>query len=252
MRTSEQIDKITAALLAFQKEITPPTKNKENPYFKSMYADLSSLFDHCRETMLKHGLGFTSVGLTSRLFHSSGQWIEGDFACEVHGLSAQQVGSAMTYGRRYNFQGLLGINAEDDDDGAAATKPATQAAAKPAAPKGTFRKLGPNESKLHPPAESDGDRVPANVTDASVPSEAVDDGLEAVVLKAYSKEKVDKKGNANRGVLLVLQDNSEGWWNLYDAQTIANLQSMKGQPLHAKLEDKNGFKLCHKLEVMHG
>ena len=43
MRTSEQVDKIAGALLAFQKEIAPPTKNKENPYFKSMYAELSPL-----------------------------------------------------------------------------------------------------------------------------------------------------------------------------------------------------------------
>jgi hypothetical protein len=30
---------------------------------------------------------------------------------------------------------------------------------------------------------------------------------------AYSKEKTDKKGNTNRGVLLVMADNTEGWWN---------------------------------------
>lgn len=51
------------------------------------------------------------------------------------------------------------------------------------------RKLGPNESKLHPPAESDGDRVPAEVTDASVsasePLITPDDGvstMEATIL----------------------------------------------------------------------
>jgi hypothetical protein len=33
---------------------------------------------------------------------------------------------------------------------------------------------------------------------------------------------------------------------------MAALPSLKGQALHAKLEDKNGFKLCHKLEVMGG
>lgn len=108
-------------------------------------------------------------------------------------------------------------------------------------------------------AVSDGseDRVPASVTDAAAPAtsevnnqQAESEGFEAVVLKAYSKEKVDKKGKANRGVLLVMGDNSEGWWNCYDAETIDNLPSMKGQALHAKLEDKNGFKLCHKLQVM--
>jgi phage recombination protein Bet len=121
----------------------------------------------------------------------------------------------------------------------------------PPSEKLNVRKLKPEESKLHPPDE---DRVPTEVTDASVvsaePIVVPDDGLEAVVLKAYSKEKTDKKGNAYRGVLLVHADNSEKWWNCYHAETIAGLQSMKGQPINAKLEMKGEYPLCHKLEVM--
>jgi hypothetical protein len=105
------------------------------------------------------------------------------------------------------------------------------------------------------PTDGSEDRVPASVTDAAAPvaSEPIvvpDDGLEAVVLKAYSKEKTDKKGNAYRGVLLVHADNSEKWWNCYHAETISSLQSMKGQPINAKLEMKGEYPLCHKLEVM--
>ena len=109
--------------------------------------------------------------------------------------------------------------------------------------------------KLKPQEGDDAEKVPASVTDAAAPGVPLvvpDEALEAVVLKAYSKEKTDKKGNVNRGVLLVMADNSEGWWNCYDAQTMAALPQLKGQALHAKLEDKNGFKLCHRLEVMHG
>lgn len=247
MRTSEQVDKIAGALLAFQKEIAPPTKNKENPYFKSMYADLCSLLDHCKAAMQKNGLVFTSVGLTSRLMHSSGQWIEGDFTCEVHGLSAQQVGSAMTYGRRYNFQGLLGINAEEDDDGAAATKPAQQTKAATAAPKLVTRKLGPDESKLHPKSEQDGDRVPPEVTDASVPAAEGEIPVEVVTLKAFTKEKPDKKGAPNRGLLLVFPDNTEAWWNCYEKESMDRAANLKGKQVYARLEDKGGFKLCHEL-----
>ena len=116
MRQSESIEKLAAALLAFQVECPPPVKNAENPFFKSKYADLSSLLEHCKSAMQNNGLVFTSVGLTSRLMHVSGQWIEGDFPCVVTGLDAQKVGAAMTYGRRYCFQALLGINAEEDDD----------------------------------------------------------------------------------------------------------------------------------------
>ncbi len=102
---------------------------------------------------------------------------------------------------------------------------------------------------------SDEDRVPASVTDATVTASeplVVPDTeiMEAVVLKAYSKEKVDKKGNKYRGVLLVHADNAEKWWNTYHAETIANLQNMKEQPVSAKLEMKGEYPLCHKLEVM--
>lgn len=251
MRTSDKVDQIAAALLAFQKEIEPPTKNRENPYFKSKYADLCSLLEHCKPAMQRNGLVFASVGLTSRLMHTSGQWIEGDFPVELNGLDAQKVGSAFTYGRRYSFQGLLGINAEEDDDGSAAAKPTSQAAAKPQAPKGTFRKLAPNESKIHPPSESDGDRVPAEVTDASVPAEdGPAEALETVVLKAYTKEKTDKKGQQYRSLLLVLADNSEDWWYCSNAETVAALKDLKDKAVYAKLEDKNGFKLCHGLKAM--
>ncbi len=249
MRTSESVDKITAALLKFQQQIEPPTKNKENPYFKSKYADLSSLLDHCKKAMADNGLVFTSVGLTSRIMHTSGQWVEGDFPVEVNGLDAQKVGSAFTYGRRYSFQGLLGINAEEDDDGAQASKPAAPKAAAASQPKLTTRKLAPNESKIHPPAESDGDRVPASVTDAAVPAEegAAPEGTEVVVLKAYSKEKVDKKGQPYRSLLLVSADNTEDWWYCNNKETIANLRDMKDQAVQAKLEVKGDFKLCHGL-----
>jgi hypothetical protein len=247
MRTSEQVDKIASALLKFQQQIEPPTKNKENPYFKSKYADLSSLLDHCKKAMADNGLVFASVGLTSRIMHTSGQWIEGDFPVEVHGLDAQKVGSAFTYGRRYSFQGLLGINAEEDDDGATASRPAAPKAA--SEPKLTVRKLAPHESKLHPPAESDGDRVPAEVTDASVPAEAgaAEPGTEVVVLKAFTKEKIDKKGQPYRSLLLVSADNTEDWWYCSHKETIANLKAMKDKAVQAKLEVDNGFKLCHGL-----
>jgi len=255
MRTSEKLDQLAAALLKFQQMIEPPVKNRtaNTGKYDYDYADLCSLLAHCKSAMVACGLVFTSVGLTSRILHVSGQWIEGDFQAP-DGLMPQQMGSAMTYGRRYNFQGLLGINAEEDDDGAAATKPPGQQAAKPAAaPKMQLRKLPPNESKLHPPAESD--RVPASVTDASAdhgeeggPAES----MEVVTLKAFTKEKTDKKGQPNRGVLLTFPDGSEGWWNLYNGESMAAVGDFKGKQVYAKLEDKNGFKICHELTAVQG
>lgn len=260
MRTSEKLDQITAALLKFQNEIEPPVKNstakvptKGGGSYEYDYADLCYLLAHCKKGLEKNGLVFTSVGLTSRILHTSGQWIEGDFPVEVHGLSAQQVGSAMTYGRRYSFQGLLGINAEEDDDGASAEKPAQKAAAKPAnAGVPGFRKLGPNESNLHPKTESEEDRVPANVTDAQVPAEEGSEPVEVVTLKALTKEKPDKNGQPHRGLLFTFPDGSEEWWNCYHRPSMDAASKLKDRKVYAKLEDKGGFKVCHEMTEVAG
>lgn len=114
----------------------------------------------------------------------------------------------------------------------------------------------PKPAKKAAEAE-DADKVPASVTDASAPQladgdrgDGAEDTREAVMLKAYSKEKTDKNSKAYRGVLLVHQDNSEKWWNTYHKETIDALTSMKGKPCLATLEMKGEYPLCHKLEVM--
>src|SRR5262245_5114116 len=111
LRTSEKVDLISTALHAFHEGITPPTKNKEvnNGKFTYEYADLTSLLEHCKPAMQACGLIFTSGGFTSRILHAgSGQWIETDVPIETTGMNPQQIGSALSYARRYCFLGLLG------------------------------------------------------------------------------------------------------------------------------------------------
>ena len=61
------------------------------------------------------------VGLTTRLVHSSGEWIEDEFyiPLEVTGVqpAAQVAGSIITYLRRYALVALLGIVSDEDIDG---------------------------------------------------------------------------------------------------------------------------------------
>jgi hypothetical protein len=115
-----------------------------------------------------------------------------------------------------------------------------------------------NGKKVYVMPSADEDRVPANVTDSAAPAAEPlvvadkQEEFEPVMLKAYSKEKVDKKGNQYRGVLLIHSDNSEKWWNCYHPETIAALGGMKGQTVNAKLEMKGEYPLCHKIEVPNG
>lgn len=112
--------KIYQALLKAQKEITFAIKDKKNPHFKSTYATLESVIDAVKtplnnagvficHTINKEGL------LTTSLIHAdSGESITSDFQVPQN-ASPQQIGSAQTYGKRYNLTALLSLPTEDDD-----------------------------------------------------------------------------------------------------------------------------------------
>jgi hypothetical protein len=78
------------------------------------------------------------IGLTTRLLHSSGEWVEGAFRVPAQDVktkaeTAQAVGSALTYMRRYSLAAALGIT-QEDDDGNAASQPRQQASRPTPAP----------------------------------------------------------------------------------------------------------------------
>jgi hypothetical protein len=54
--------------------------------------------------------------LQTILTHSSGQWISSELPLQVF-EKVQQLGSEITYLRRYTLSSLLGIVTDDDDDG---------------------------------------------------------------------------------------------------------------------------------------
>jgi hypothetical protein len=142
MKTSESIEHLATAFATAQAELQNPTKNKINPHFKSGYVGLADGLETVRKTFADHDLSFiqgTSVSdgiivMNTRILHKSGQWIESEYP--VSGFSRpQEMGSAMTYARRYSLFAMVGIAGEDDDDGNAAQ--ASEQAAQPATVKKT-------------------------------------------------------------------------------------------------------------------
>lgn len=136
MRTSDAIDALATALAAAQGEIRPAVKDANNPAFNSKYADLSAVFDAVRPTLAKHGLSVVQLPehsddallhLTTRICHKSGQWIEGTMSIPVSKVNAHGYGSAITYARRYALSAVLGVVADDDDDGNKASEAPTVA-----------------------------------------------------------------------------------------------------------------------------
>jgi hypothetical protein len=71
--------------------------------------------------------------LTTILMHNSGEWISGTYPLMVTDKEStpQGYGSALTYARRYGLSAVLGVIADEDDDGNAASKREKPAAPKP-------------------------------------------------------------------------------------------------------------------------
>lgn len=136
MQQSEQINELAAALSKAQGEIEGAKKDSVNPFFKSHYADLSSVIAAIKEPLVKHGLSVTqmtsivghdSLCVVTQIMHSSGQWMRGYFPITPKDNSPQALGSATSYSRRYSLQAAFCVSALDDDaEGASSHKPAAQ------------------------------------------------------------------------------------------------------------------------------
>jgi hypothetical protein len=134
MKTSDAVNEISAALAKAQGEISNPHKDKENPHFKSTYADLASGINAIREALAKNGIAYVQgrrmdgnmLMLDTRLTHASGQWIEDESPVIMFPAKPQDIMSATTYARRGSLFALVGI-AGDDDDGNEANKHEIQA-----------------------------------------------------------------------------------------------------------------------------
>lgn len=135
---SDSIAKLADALAKAQKAIKPAAKDSTNPHFGSKYADLASVWEACREPLADNGLALVQMPqaaeggtvLVTRLLHTSGEWIESVTPLLIGEKSTMQtLGSALTYARRYGLAAMVGVVADEDDDGNTAT--ATPAARTP-------------------------------------------------------------------------------------------------------------------------
>jgi len=136
-RSSESIGTIAAALAKAQAELANPEKSLvatiRSPFHRDgertfRYAPLSSGLDLVRKGLGRHEIATVQtttidkdaglLRLTTVLAHSSGEWIASEWpVCPIADMaSAQRMGAALTYARRYALFTLVGIAGEDDLD----------------------------------------------------------------------------------------------------------------------------------------
>lgn len=127
---SNEIDQLFTALAKAQGAMTAASKDSANPFFKSKYADLNSVWNACREPLSANGLAIIQTVqqresgdvLFTVLGHSSGQWVSSSLPLRIKSdgktNELQVMGSCLSYLRRYALAAIVGVApADEDDDG---------------------------------------------------------------------------------------------------------------------------------------
>lgn len=149
---SREHDDVVQAMATISHEVDAIRKDKDNPHFGHKYADLDSIMAAIAPLLkdvgcvivhswqpivdLNGSLIVTADGahaaierdvIITRMIHvESGQWVEVTCPFPADTLTnPHRVGSAFTYGRRYNTLCLLNLVPEDDDGNLAADVPST-------------------------------------------------------------------------------------------------------------------------------
>lgn len=118
---SDSINELAAALSQFQGAAVQPSFNKAVNYGQTRfrYADLAECQRVTRKPLADAGLAVTQTiegpYLVTRLMHKSGQFISSQLPMSAPS-KMQELGSMLTYLKRYAYCAILGIAADDDDD----------------------------------------------------------------------------------------------------------------------------------------
>lgn len=131
MRKSESIENLLAALSQFQaqvgtiertKKVQIPTRTGAKINYS--YADLAGIWDIIRKPLTENGLSVSQMldtdngatYLETIIGHSSGEFMVAKMLLRCDSSKMTDVGTAITYSRRYALSAALGIVTDDDVD----------------------------------------------------------------------------------------------------------------------------------------
>ena len=131
MLHSESMKEIAPALVKAWKAMPPAIQDAVNPHFKSHYASLGAVLEAVRTAFIPNDLCLvqsceqsddSAVTVTTTALHISGEWVSCPIRIPLEKASANGVGSAISYGKRYGAGAIGALWSEADDDGTAATQ----------------------------------------------------------------------------------------------------------------------------------
>jgi len=195
-----ELDELAGALAAFQAEC-PVIPKKQTAQIKSdkgqfsySYAGLGDIAPVVMPLLAKHGLAFTALPIAPKgdrppvlrgmLVHTSGQRVTGELP--ITGRTPQEIGSALTYARRYMIGCLTGVVTDDDDDGAAAERAARRPPVAP--PVQRKRRARPNAGEGVASGSPQGpDTTPTTAEDTTDTPEAIGDAMRRALFGAIGQ-----------------------------------------------------------------
>jgi len=127
MKQSESINKLAAALVSAQAAMPEIPMDGMNPHYRSKFSTLKAVINGTRPVFAEHGLsvlqlpsgGNGEIGLTTRIIHTSGEWIEETATMQIGSGTnpGQEFGKLITYLRRYGLAAAAGVYSDEDTDG---------------------------------------------------------------------------------------------------------------------------------------
>jgi len=157
IQTSRSTNQISASLVQFASKGIEFVAESQNPHFGNSYATLPFILHRVIRPLAEVGISVVQGGtlltgqfaVTTRLIHTSGEWIEtvmpiAPSAKALERDASQAYGSATTYGRRISLLAMLGLapvdpkergllDADDDGNAASGRAPKRRASSKPVA-----------------------------------------------------------------------------------------------------------------------
>ena len=124
----ENMKDYNTAMSKVQSHIEGAFKDKNNPFFKSSYADLESVWGVARKPLADHGFSVAQtpckggVHLITTIRHISGAWVRGSWPLNTVKKDPQGFMASVTYARRGALASMLGIYQTDDDGNEASGK----------------------------------------------------------------------------------------------------------------------------------
>lgn len=128
MSFSNQTFLLTQALIQAKEKMGNVIEyDSKNPHYKNRFASLEATLTKINPTFAEFGLVLShwpaGNKLISRLEHVSGQWMMSAYDLSAIKKDPQQMGSAITYARRYCAQAIAGLCGGEDDDAEMAMAP---------------------------------------------------------------------------------------------------------------------------------